>query len=49
MIVNPIGNLGRQPMRLQLPVIKMVPCDEVVMVRPQSQIVALANVVTVEA
>jgi len=49
MIVNPVGDLSRQTMRLQLPIMKMVPCDKVVMVRSQSEIVALANVVTVEA
>jgi hypothetical protein len=49
MIVNPVGDLRRQTMRAQLPIMKMVPCDKVVMVRSQSEIVALANVVTVEA
>jgi hypothetical protein len=49
MVVNLVGDLGRHTMRLQLPIIKMVPCDKVVMVRSQSKIVALANVVTVEA
>jgi hypothetical protein len=49
MIVNPVGDLRRHTMRAQLPIMKMVPCYKVVMVRSQSKIVALANVVTVEA